>query len=210
MKLIDKKTKKEIFAYILKNCDIINFSELDKNKFFSKIKEFNYFDSSQIFDHLSDIFLEQLNLEELYSVKSIDELSSLTKKIEIILVEKLKNDFEVRFQIKKIFFEIVKQGHVLKLTKYFFDIANIIWITVNDKSTDFNYYTKRFSLISIYLKILCSILLKEKFKKEDIQKEVSKALEQLKNITKLKPKFSIFEDIQKFFSHFKTQQGRGF
>jgi len=210
MKLIDKKTKKEIFEYIVKNYNTINFSELDKNKYFSKIKEFNYFDSAQIFDHLSDIFLEQLNLEELYNVKSIDKLSSLTKKIEIILTEKLKNDFEVRNQIKKIFFEIVKQGHALKLTKYFFDISNLIWIMVKDQSTDFNYYTKRFSLISVYLKILCAILLKEKFKKEDIQKEVSKTLEQLKHITKLKPKLSIFEDIQKFFSQFKTQKGRGF
>jgi len=210
MKLIDKKTKREIFQYIVKNYNIINFSELDKIKYFSDIKEFNYFDSAQIFDHLSDIFLEQLNLAEFYKVKLIDKPGSLTKKIEIILAEKLKNDFEVRDQIKKIFFEIVKQGHVLKLTKYFFDISNIIWIMVNDKSTDFNYYTKRFSLISVYLKILCSILLKEKFKKEDIQKEVSKTLEQLKYITKLKSKFSIFEDIQKFFSHFKTQQGRGF
>jgi len=210
MKLIDKKTKKKIFEYIVKNCNTINFSELDKNKFFSKIKEFNYFDSAQIFDHLSDIFLEQLNLEEIYKVKSIDKLSSLTKKIEIILAEKLKNDFEFRSQIKKILFEIVKQGHVFKLTKYFFDISNIIWIMVNDKSIDFNYYTKRFSLISVYLKILCAILLKEKFKKEDIQKEVIKTLEQLKQITKLKPKFSIFEDIQKFFSQFKTQEGRGF
>jgi len=210
MKLIDKKTKKEIFEYIVKNCNNINFSELDKNKYFSKIKEFNYFDSNQIFDQLSDIFLEQLNLEELYKVKSIDKLSSLTKKIEIILTEKLKNDFEVRNEIKKIFFEIFKQKHVLKLIKYFFDISNIIWIIVKDQSTDFNYYTKRFSLISVYLKILCTILLKEKFKKENIQKEVSKTLEQLKHITKLKPKFSIFDDIQKFFSQFKTQQGRGF
>jgi len=210
MKLIDKKTKREIFGYIVKNCNTINFSELNKNKYFSKIKEFNYFDSAQIFDHLSDIFLEQLNLEEIYKVKSIDKLSSLSKKIEIILTEKLKNDFEVRGQIKKIFFEIVKQGYSLKLTKYFFDISNIIWIIVNDKSTDFNYYTKRFSLITVYLKILCAILLKEKFQKEDIQKEVIKTLEQLKHITKLKSKFSIFGDIQKFFSQFKTQQGRGF
>jgi len=210
MKLIDKETKKEIFEYFVKNYNTINFSELDKNKFFSKIKEFNYFNSAQIFDHLSDIFLEQLNLEELYNSKSIEKLSSLTKKIEIILTEKLKNDFEVRNQIKKIFFEIIKQGHVLKLTKYFFDISNIIWIMVEDQSTDFNYYTKRFSLISVYLKILCTILLKEKFKKEDIQKEVSKTLEQLKHITKFKPKFSIFEDIQKFFSQFTTQKGRGF
>jgi len=210
MKLIDKKTKIEIFEYIVKNFNTINFSELDKNKFFSKIKEFYYLDSTQIFDHLSDIFLEQLNLKEYYKVKSIDELSSLTKKIEMLLAEKLKNDFEVRNEIKKIFFEVIKQGHVFKLTKYFFDFSNIIWIMVNDKSTDFNYYTKRFSLISVYLKILCAILFKEKFKKEDIQKEVSKTLEQLKHITKLKPKFSIFEDIQKFFSQFKTQQGRGF
>jgi len=210
MKLIDKKTKKEIFEYIIKNCNTINFSELDKNKFFSKVKEFNYFDSAQIFDHLSDIFLEQLNLEKLYKVKSIDKLSSLTKKIEIILIEKLKNDFEVRYQIKKFFFEIVKQGYILKLTKYFFDISNIIWIIVKDQSVDFNYYTKRFSLISVYLKILCTILLNEKFKKEDIQKEVSKTLQQLKHIAKFKTKFSIFEDIQKFFSQFKTKQGRGF
>jgi len=210
MKLIDKKTKREIFEFIVKNYNTINFSELDKIKYFSDIKEFNYLDSAHIFDHLSDIFLEQLNLAEFYKVKSIDRHSSLTKKIEIILAEKLKNDFEVRDQIKKIFFVIVKKGHVLKLTKYFFDISNIIWIMVNDKSTDFNYYTKRFSLISVYLKILCAILLKEKFKKEDIQKEVRKTLEQLKHITKLKSKFSIFEDIQKFFSHFKTQQGRGF
>jgi len=210
MKLIDKKTKKEIFEYIVKNYNTINFSELDKNKFFSKIKEFNYFDSAQIFDHLSDIFLEQLNLKELYKVKSIDKLGSLTKKIEIILTEKLKNDFEVRNVIKKIFFEIIKQGHVLKLIKYFFDISNIVWILVKDQSADFNYYTKRFSLISVYLKILFTILLKEKFKKENIQKEVSKTLEQLKHFTKIKTKFSIFEDIQKFLSQFKTQQGRGF
>jgi len=210
MKLIDKKTKKEIFEYILKNCNTINFLELDKNKYFSKIKEFNYFDSAQIFEQLSDIFLEQLNREELYKVRSLDKLSSLTKKIEVILTKKLKNDFEVRNEIKKIFFEIFKQGQALKLTKYFFDISNIIWITAKDQSTDFNYYTKRFSLISVYLKILCAILLKENFKKENIKKEVSKTLEQLKHITKFKLKFSIFEDIQKFFSQFKTQQGRGF
>jgi len=62
----------------------------------------------------------------------------------------------------------------------------------------------------VYLKILFTILLKEKFKKENIQKEVSKTLEQLKHFTKIKTKFSIFEDIQKFLSQFKTQQGRGF
>jgi len=142
MKSIDKKIKKEIFEYIQKNCNTINFSELDKNKYFSKIKEFNNFDSAQIFDYLSDIFLEQLNLEESYKVKSIDKFSSLTKKIEIILTEKLKNDFEARNEIKKIFFEIIKQGHVFKLTKYFFDISNIIWIIVKDQSIDFNYLHK--------------------------------------------------------------------
>ena len=71
----------------------------------------------------------------------IEGVSSTNKKITILLNEKLKTDLKNKNQIKKLMIDNVK-----KCIKEFFFIYNIssdMWYLAGDKSTDYNFYTKR-------------------------------------------------------------------
>lgn len=45
---------------------------------------------------------------------------------------------------------MLKQKSLIKLNKMLFKISDEIWYSSGDSSTDFNYYTKRFTLMNIY------------------------------------------------------------
>ena len=51
---------------------------------------------------------------------------------------------------KKFFKKILEPNSLLNSYKILFKIADEIWFLAGDKSTDYNYYTKRIILMNIY------------------------------------------------------------
>ena len=51
---------------------------------------------------------------------------------------------------KKFFKKVLKPNSILGANKILFKIADEIWFLAGDKSTDYNYYTKRIILMKIY------------------------------------------------------------
>ena len=86
-----------------------------------------------------------------------------------------------------------------------------MWNCSNDRSVDFNYYSKRLILSFVYSKILFIKFFKTNLKQNEIEKEISKSLDQVKIISKFKLKLNFIRSIEEFFSFFTTQKaGRGF
>jgi ubiquinone biosynthesis protein COQ9 len=64
--------------------------------------------------------------------------------------------FNKRFQIEKkykdliqkIFIHLIKNNNPSKVLTYIYSVADIMWKYANDRSVDFNYYTKRLILSS--------------------------------------------------------------
>jgi ubiquinone biosynthesis protein COQ9 len=86
-----------------------------------------------------------------------------------------------------------------------------MWEQSNDRSVDFNYYTKRLILSSVYLKILILTFYKDNLTLKDLDKEILKSLEHVKLISQFKIKLDFFKNIKEFFNMFSMQKaGRGF
>jgi ubiquinone biosynthesis protein COQ9 len=86
-----------------------------------------------------------------------------------------------------------------------------MWKCSNDRSVDFNYYTKRLILSSVYLKILILSFYKDNLTQNDLNEEILKSLEHVKLISKFKIKLDFFKNLKEFFSFFSIPKaGRGF
>ena len=86
-----------------------------------------------------------------------------------------------------------------------------MWKHSNDRSVDFNYYTKRLILSSVYLKILILTFYKDNLTQKDIDREILKSLEQVRLISQFKIKLVFLKNIKEFFSLFSIKKsGRGF
>ena len=71
----------------------------------------------------------------------IKGVSSTNKKITILLNEKLQHDLKNKDKIK-----VIMKDKLKKCNKEFFYVYNIssdMWYLAGDKSTDYNFYTKR-------------------------------------------------------------------
>ena len=88
---------------------------------------------------------EKKNLE-----KKIKGINSTNQKITIMLLEKLKSDLKSK--------DVIKNDIKSKISKcdgeifYLYNIASDMWYLAGDKSTDYNFYTKRLILTVILSK----------------------------------------------------------
>ncbi|WHA05118.1 COQ9 family protein [Candidatus Bandiella numerosa] len=95
-------------------------------------------------DYIDEIMVEKIK-NELSEVKSITSRISESLKIRFEILDKYKIIIP-----KIIAFYSMPRNH-LKLYPYTWKSMNLIWRTAgNDKSTDFNYYTKRGLLTGVY------------------------------------------------------------
>ena len=122
----------------------------------------------------------------------IEGVSSTNKKITILLNEKLKTDLKNKNQIKKLMKDNVK-----KCNKEFFFIYNIssdMWYLAGDKSTDYNFYTKRLILSGILFKLYFKILTLKDYKEEKLSKDIDSEILKVGKFNKIKADFlSLFE-----------------
>tara|TARA_B100000035_G_scaffold89474_1_gene75396 strand:- start:9988 stop:10593 length:606 start_codon:yes stop_codon:yes gene_type:complete len=89
----------------------------------------------------------------------------------------------------KFFKETLKPFIFLNTSKTLFKIADEIWFLSGDKSTDYNYYTKRFLLMKIYALTFSFFIFDRSEKFENTKIFLEKQIELVLGFGKLKQKF---------------------
>ena len=190
--------------------------KIDKKKFLIELLE--NFSSSSDLDNAILNTLSQMNIgkEKTNEVKSEflpNGFKSLMVEVNEIINEKIRSEklprnfknfrthekviFFVmrRLQIfneildkYKFFKESLKPFIFLNTSKTLFNISDEIWFLSGDKSTDYNYYTKRFLLMKIYALTFSFFIFDRSEKFENTKKFLEKQIELVLGFGKLKQK----------------------
>ena len=209
---LTKLEKEKILKYFYKNYQNINFDNIDKDNFFKKNTRLNFFEKEELLLAVSSLVFEDLDKNFLKETKSnINKITKTNDKISFLLNKRFQLEARNKNLIKKIFIHLIRNNNSNKVLNYIYSVADIIWKISSDRSVDFNYYTKRLILSSVYLKILILIFYRDNLTDKDIEVEIQKSLEHIKLVSQFKIKFNFLKNVNEFFSLFSIQKaGRGF
>ena len=209
---LTKLEKEKILKYFYKNYQNINFDNIDKDDFFKKNTGLNFFEKEELLLAVSSLVFEDLDKNFLKETKSnINKITKTNDKISFLLNKRFQLEARNKNLIKKIFIHLIRNNNSNKVLNYIYSVADIIWKISSDRSVDFNYYTKRLILSSIYLKVLILIFYRDNLTEKDIELEIQKSLEHIKLVSQFKIKFNFLKNVKEFFSLFSIQKaGRGF
>lgn len=207
-----KLQKDKILNYLYKNFKKIDFDNIDQDIFFKKIGDLDFFDKKELLLKISSLFFEDLDQRFLSEVKSkVNKITKTNEKISFLLNKRLQIEKKNKDLIKKIFIHLIKDNNSNKVLTYIYSVSDIMWKYANDRSVDFNFYTKRLILSSVYLKILILSFYKDNLTPKDLNEEISKSMEHVKLISQFKMKLDFFKNLKEFFSFFSIQKaGRGY
>jgi ubiquinone biosynthesis protein COQ9 len=207
-----KLQKDKILNYLYKNFKKIDFDNIDQDISLKKIDDLHFFDKQELLIKISDLLFEDLDKKFLSEVKSkVNKISKTNEKISFLLNKRFQIEKKNKDLIKIFLIHLIKSNNSNKVLNYIYSVADIMWKHSNDRSVDFNYYTKRLILSSVYLKILILTFYKDNLTQKDLDKEILKSLEHVKLISQFKIKLDFFKNIKEFFSMFSMQKaGRGF
>ena len=207
-----KLQKDKILNYLFKNFKKIDFDNIDQDISLKKIDDLHFFDKQELLIKISDLLFEDLDKKFLSEVKSkVNKISKTNEKISFLLSKRFQIEKKNKDLIKIFLIHLIKSNNSNKVLNYIYSVADIMWKHSNDRSVDFNYYTKRLILSSIYLKILILTFYKDNLTQKDLDKEILKSLEHVKLISQFKIKLDFLKNIKEFFSMFSIQKaGRGF
>jgi ubiquinone biosynthesis protein COQ9 len=207
-----KLQKDKILNYLFKNFKKIDFDNIDQDISLKKIDDLHFFDKQELLIKISDLLFEDLDKKFLSEVKSkVNKISKTNEKISFLLSKRFQIEKKNKDLIKILLIHLIKSNNSNKVLNYIYSVADIMWKHSNDRSVDFNYYTKRLILSSVYLKILILTFYKDNLTQKDLDKEIPKSLEHVKLISQFKIKLDFLKNIKEFFSMFSIQKaGRGF
>jgi len=207
-----KLQKDKILNHLYKNFKKIDFDNIDQDIIFKKIGDLDFFDKKELLLKISSLFFEDLDQRFLNEVKSkVDKITKTNEKISFLLNKRLQIEKKNKDLIKKFFIHLIKDNNSNKVLTYIYSVSDIMWKYANDRSVDFNYYTKRLILSSVYLKILILSFYKNNLTQKDLNEEISKSLEHVKLISQFKIKLDFFKNLKDFFNFFSLKKtGRGF
>ena len=207
-----KLQKNKILNYLYKNFEKIDFDNIDQDIFLKKIGNLVFFDKKELLLKISSLFFEDLDKRFLTEIKSkINKITKTNEKIFFLLNKRFQVEKKNKNLIKKFFIHLVKDNNSTKVLTYIYSVSDIMWKYSNDRSVDFNYYTKRLILSSVYLKILILSFYKNDLTQKNLNEEISKSLEHVKLISQFKIKLDFFKNLKDFFSFFSLKKtGRGF
>jgi len=207
-----KLQKDKILNHLYKNFKKIDFDNIDQDIFLKKIGDLVFFNKKELLLKISSLFFEDLDQRFLNEVKSkVDKITKTNEKISFLLNKRLQIEKKNKDLIKKFFIHLIKDNNSSKVLTYIYSVSDIMWKYANDRSVDFNYYTKRLILSSVYLKILILSFYKNNLTQKDLNEEISKSLEHVKLISQFKIKLDFFKNLKDFFSFFSLKKtGRGF
>ena len=112
----------------------------------------------------------------------------LNEKIKYFVIKRLTLTDEI-FDFKKLAKLNLTSKSPKNAFKILFDISDEIWFLVGDKSLDFNFYSKRFILMNIYLNSLLYLISQKKRNFENLEIFVEKQIKAVLTFGKLKSKF---------------------
>jgi ubiquinone biosynthesis protein COQ9 len=209
---LTKLEKEKILKYFYKNYQNINFNNINKDDLFKKITGLIFFEKEELLLTVSNLVFEDLDKEFLKETKSnINKIVRTNDKISFLLNKRFQLETRNKNLIKKIFIHLIKNNNSNKVLNYIYSVADIIWKVSSDRSVDFNYYTKRLILSSVYLKILILIFYRDNLTDKDIEVEIQKSLMHIKLASQFKIKFNFLKNVKEFFRLFSMQKtGRGF
>ena len=212
MSNLTKLQRDKILNYLYKNFEKIDFDNIDQDIFLKKISDLNFFDKQELLIIISGLFFEDLDKKFLSEIKSkISQFSKTNEKISFLLNKRFQIEKKNKDLIKKIFIHLIKDKNSNKIVNYIYSVADSMWKYSNDRSVDFNYYTKRLILSSVYLKILILSFYKDNFTQKNLEDEIKKSLEHVNLISQFKIKLDFLKNIKEFFSFFSVKKtSRGF
>ena len=194
-----KLQKDKILNYLYKNFKKIDFDNIDQDIFLKKIGDLVFFDKKELLLKISGLFFDDLDKRFLTEIKSkINKITKTNEKISFLLNKRFQVEKKNKDLIKKFFIHLIKDNNSSKVLTYIYSVSDIMWKYANDRSVDFNYYTKRLILSSVYLKILILSFYKDNLTQKDLNEEISKSLEHVKLISQLKIKLDFFKNLKDF------------
>ena len=112
----------------------------------------------------------------------------LNEKIKYFVIKRLALTDEI-FDFKKLAKLNLTSKSPKNAFKILFDISDEIWFLVGDKSLDFNFYSKRFILMNIYLNSFLYLISQKKRNLKNLEIFVEKQIKAVLTFGKLKSKF---------------------
>ncbi len=204
---INLEDKKKIINYLNKKYEEIDFGDLSENTYLKKIKSLYYLDRKQIFLTIIEIYFGFLDVNFKSKIQEkIKKIDKTTDKISYALSAKFQIDEKYKELLKKIYIELIKSGNSHKILTYIYNIADLIWSLSNDKSTDFNYYTKRLILSLVYIKLIILFFNNKQFNFKILELEIKKALQQAKALSKFKLKLDFISNVNNFLKYFSKKK----
>lgn len=112
----------------------------------------------------------------------------LNEKIKYFVIKRLALTDEI-FDFKKLAKLNLTSKSPKNTFKILFDISDEIWFLVGDKSLDFNFYSKRFILMNIYLNSFLYLISQKKRNLKNLEIFVERQIKAVLTFGKLKSKF---------------------
>ena len=143
---------------------------------------------------LLEFYLDSLNSQMTELSKNLDlvNLKTHQKIRELILLRLRKNQNEKEL-IERTFFTLLLPNNALISTKSLYKTVDQIWFLAKDKSTDFNFYTKRAILAAVYSTTLFYWLKNDNMDKVELF--LDKQLKKVSKIPQIKEKFKNFSSV---------------
>ena len=112
----------------------------------------------------------------------------LNEKIKYFVTKRLKLTDEI-FDLKKLAKINLRSRSPNNSLKILFNISDEIWFLAGDKSLDFNFYSKRFILMNIYLNSFLYLISQKNIDLNSLENFVEKQIKAVLTFGKLKSKF---------------------
>ena len=178
----------------------------------SKFSKFNYNEINSLFPmgyvSMLEIYLEEINKKMTKSSKNLNLKNLKThERIRELLILRLNIMLQEKKLVSKTFFYLLFPYNFKLATASLYKTVDLMWFLAEDNSTDFNFYTKRSILASIYLTTLIhfinndnlqetiDVLDKQLFRVSKIpiiKKKTKKLFKKIPDIYKISKKFSLF------------------
>ena len=178
----------------------------------SKFSKFNYNEINCLFPmgyvSMLEIYLEEINKKMTKSSKNLNLKNLKThERIRELLILRLNIMLQEKKLVSKTFFYLLFPYNFKLATASLYKTVDLMWFLAEDNSTDFNFYTKRSILASIYLTTLIhfinnnnlqetiDVLDKQLFRVSKIpiiKKKTKKLFKKIPDIYKISKKFSLF------------------
>lgn len=142
--------------------------------------------------------------EKISLANKIKNIPSTNQKITILLSTKLQFDLKNKNKISK---ELtIKLKKCDKDIFYLYNIASDMWYLAGDKSSDYNFYTKRIILSGILFKLYFKILTLNNYDEDKLDQDIKEEISKVGKFNKFKSEFlSTFKNFNK-----KGESKRGY